>query len=74
MVKQILEKIDKYKLLHFVAGVFIYQSTVWFAGYYALLIVLIAAIGKEIYDHFCNGAVDAYDIIATILGGVIAWH
>lgn len=71
MVKQILEKVEKDKLLHFIAGIIIYQSTVWFAGYYALLIVLIAAIGKEIYDHFCNGTVDAYDIIATILGGTI---
>lgn len=74
MVQEFINKIPKDKLLHFIVGVIIYQSTFWFIGYYALLLVVLCAIGKEIYDHFCNGTVDAYDIIATILGGVIAWH
>ena len=69
MVKQILEKIDKDKLLHFVAGSLIYASTSWFLGYYALVLVVVVAVGKEVYDHYYNGTVDVWDAVATVLGG-----
>lgn len=70
MVKQILEKIDKDKLLHFVAGSLVYASTSWFLGYYALGLVVVVAVGKEVYDNYYNGTVDAWDAVATVLGGV----
>ena len=71
MVKQILKKIEKDKLLHFIAGVLIYQSTVWFVGYYAIIPVVICAICKEVYDRYYGGTVDVYDTVATILGGIV---
>ena len=71
MVKQLLEKIEKDKLLHFVAGVLIYQSTVWFIGYYAIIPVVICALGKEVYDHYYGGTVDGYDAVTTIVGGLV---
>jgi hypothetical protein len=40
-------------------------------GGYASIPVLVAAIGKEIYDHFHGGTPDLYDTIATTLGGVL---
>ena len=70
MVKQLLEKIEKDKLLHFVAGSLVYASTAWFLGYYALVLVVVVAVGKEVYDHYYNGTVDVYDAVATVLGGV----
>ena len=71
MVKQLLEKIEKDKLLHFVAGSLVYASSSWLLGYYALALVVAVAIGKEVYDHYYNGTVDVYDAIATVLGGVV---
>lgn len=66
MVKQLLEKIDKDKLLHFVAGLFVYASTAWFLGYYALVLVVVVAVGKEMYDNYYNGTVDVYDAVAYV--------
>lgn len=71
MVKQLLGKIEKDKLLHFVAGSLVYASSSWFLGYYALALVVAVAIGKEVYDYYYNGTVDVYDAIATVLGGVV---
>lgn len=71
MVKELVNKIPKDKLLHFIVGVIIYQSTFWFIGYYALLLVVLCAIGKEIYDHYFGGTVDKYDALFTILGGIL---
>ena len=70
MVKQIFEKIEKDKLLHFVAGSLVYASTSWFLGYYALGLVVVVAVGKEVYDNYYNGTVDVWDAVATVLGGV----
>ena len=71
MVKQILEKIDKDKLLHFVAGSLIYASTAWFLDYYALGLVVVGSVGKEVYDNYYKGTVDALDVVATIVGGLV---
>ena len=71
MVQEFINKLPKDKLLHFIAGVLIYQSTVWFIGYYAIIPVVICAIGKEVYDRYYGGTVDVYDTVATILGGIV---
>ena len=71
MVKQLLEKIEKDKLLHFVAGSLVYASSSWFLGYYSLALVVAVAIGKEVYDHYYNGTVDVYDAVTTVLGGIV---
>lgn len=71
MGEQILNKIEKDKLLHFAAGVVIYAIGAVFIGYYAVLCVAAAAVGKEVYDYYYGGTVDAYDAIATVFGGVV---
>lgn len=71
MGEQILNKIDKDKLLHFVAGSLVYASSSWFLGYYALGLVVVVAVGKEVYDNYYNGTMDAWDAVATVLGGVV---
>lgn len=62
------------KLLHFLAGAVIGFSATemlnWIAG---ILSVILAAIGKEVYDKYHpNHTVDIYDAIATVLGGILA--
>lgn len=71
MVQEFINKLPKDKLLHFVAGALIYQSTVWFIGYYAIIPVVICALGKEVYDHYYGGTVDGYDAVTTIVGGLV---
>jgi hypothetical protein len=38
-----------------------------------MLWVLLAGIGKEIFDSFGGGIVDFWDIIATVMGGLMVW-
>ena len=46
-----------------------------FGAVLALLILVVAAIGKEVRDSMGYGTPDAWDAVATILGGsvVIGW-
>ena len=68
---EIINKIPKDKLLHFIMGVLVYQSLVLFVGMYALIAVIAVGIGKEVYDHYYGGTVDGYDAVATIVGGLV---
>ena len=38
---------------------------------YTLLLVLIVAVLKEVYDKMYNASVDIYDIVATVFGGIL---
>ena len=38
---------------------------------YTLLLVLIVAVLKEVYDKMYNTSVDIYDIVATVFGGIL---
>jgi len=38
---------------------------------YTLLLVLIVAVLKEVYDKMYNTSVDIYDIVATVFGGTL---
>lgn len=61
--------IGKDKLLHYILGTYIglvgYYS--WWLG---LAVVIIVAIGKEVYDKYYGGTVEVEDFYATILGGL----
>lgn len=60
------------KLLHYVAGTIIYALCSLFIGLYAIVIVLVIAIGKEVYDYVSKKGTPEYmDIIATVLGGLV---
>ncbi|GAH34232.1 unnamed protein product [marine sediment metagenome] len=38
-----------------------------------MLWVLIAGIGKEIFDLFSGGITDIWDIVVTVAGGYFMW-
>ena len=38
---------------------------------YTILLILIIAVLKEVYDKMYNASVDIYDIIATLFGGIL---
>lgn len=38
---------------------------------YTLLLVLIVAVLKEVYDKMYNTSVDIYDMVATVFGGIL---
>lgn len=60
------------KLLHYVVGTVVYSLCSLFIGMYAIVIVLVIAIGKEVYDYVSKKGTPEYmDAVATVLGGVI---
>jgi hypothetical protein len=69
-INMIDPKISKWtgqdKLLHLILGFFIMV----FGGWISLLI---AAIGKEVWDEYTYGGADYKDFIATIVGGLFVF-
>jgi len=70
--------VGKDKILHFIVGIFIVilSSTFGLNKIFSFILVLIAGIGKEIYDSFypSKHTVESYDAIATIVGGLLATY
>jgi hypothetical protein len=64
------------KLLHILAGIAIASTVAPFGAAPAFCAVLIAAIGKELYDRTGRGTPELLDAVATVAGGValLAWH
>ena len=62
------------KLLHLLVGAVIGFTTGLFVGIpLALIVVLLASVGKEIYDNYHPAhTVDVYDALATFSGGAFA--
>ena len=59
------------KILHFVAGLLLSMTGIVFTPF--LLLGFIFAFGKEWYDGYTKtGAVEVNDIIATLLGAILA--
>ena len=62
------------KVVHFASGVILYAGLLPFVGSsFALSIVVLMAVGKEVYDSYCpdKHTADVWDAVATILGGLI---
>lgn len=61
------------KVAHFAGGVLIFAALSWFSILAAFIAVVVAAVGKEIYDsrHKDVHTPDVWDAVATILGGVV---
>ena len=55
------------KFMHFMSGAAGYGITE------SWIIVLIMALGKELYDHISYGVWNNKDAFATVLGGVVAF-
>lgn len=62
------------KALHFMVGVLIYAFTHFIDEQFALLLVILAGVGKEIYDHYSQkGTPEIMDIIFTVAGGLTGY-
>ena len=69
-----LSNIPHDKLLHFYYGSLVaLVSTLAIGALWSVPIVLTVAVGKEVYDHFYGGTVEAWDVIWTVYGGAIVW-
>ena len=61
------------KILHALVG-YVIASTLILSGIawiIALIVVIIFAVGKELYDQWKYKGFDYKDLIATLLGGVV---
>ena len=67
-----LQDIPSDKLSHFIAGLLIYALLHFISPVVGLLVVAVAAIGKEGYDYMNRGkhTPDVWDALATMLGGL----
>jgi hypothetical protein len=68
-------KIPCDKQMHFICGVIIAAVLTPFIGFYAVVVVAIIALLKEIYDalHPDKHTADFWDWVATTLGGVVGF-
>ena len=63
------------KQMHFICGFIIAAVLTPFIGFYAVVVVAIIALLKEIYDAF-NKTIhtpDTWDLIVTVLGGALGF-
>lgn len=60
------------KMAHACLGIVVAGGVMVFGGpLWAFTAVLIAAVGKELYDTRAHGRPDAWDAVATIAGGAV---
>lgn len=63
------------KQLHFICGFIIAAVLTPFIGFYAVVVVAIIALAKEIYDYMHKDihTPDVWDLVATALGGLVGF-
>lgn len=66
-----MQKMPIDKIAHTLAGAAIAAALLPFGVIPALLAVLVAAVGKEIWDAQGHGTPDHIDALVTVLGGVL---
>lgn len=59
------------KITHALAGAAIAATLLPWGVIPALLAVIVAAVGKELWDAQGHGAPDVYDALVTVIGGVL---
>jgi len=59
------------KITHALAGAAIAAALLPFGAILALLTVITAAVGKEVWDAQGHGTPDHIDALATVIGGVL---
>ena len=64
-------KVQIDKITHTLAGAAIAAALLPWGFIPALVAVVIAAVGKELWDAQGHGAPDVYDALATAIGGVL---
>lgn len=70
-ILSIIGSIPKDKLLHFITGVIIALFFGELVPFMALASSFIGGVVKEIYDEISYGGWDWYDLLATVLGGLL---
>jgi len=70
-----LNKLPYDKALHIIAGVLVYAVAHFASPIIGMAAVAVVAVGKEVYDymHKDKHTPDAWDAIATIGGGLLAF-
>jgi hypothetical protein len=68
-----MKKLPIDKQAHFFAGAAIASTITLYGGnaVWGLVVCVVAAIGKELYDATGRGTLDVWDAVATILGGAV---
>ena len=71
---KILGSIPSDKMLHFIAGMLITAIVAVIVPRFApiaMTVAVVAGFAKEIRDEIAYGGFDWYDLLATVLGGVV---
>ncbi|MFM0407445.1 hypothetical protein [Paraburkholderia dipogonis] len=66
----IMNAIPQDKCLHFIVGVLVFAAVHFVTWQLAIAAVVLAAILKELLDHFTSGDVSVWDLAATLSGGL----
>lgn len=67
----IIRAIPQDRCLHIIAGMFIFAAMHFVTWQLAVAAVVLAGILKELVDHFTGGDVSAWDVAATLSGGLL---
>jgi predicted PurR-regulated permease PerM len=70
---RLLLKLPHDKALHFIVGVLIYAIAHFISPVVGMAAVVVAAVGKEVYDWFHRDrhTPDVWDAVVTVIGGVV---
>lgn len=76
MIESILQRLNAIpadKVMHFASGVILFASIQWISVPLACAAVVLAGLGKELYDMTRKDihTPDIWDAVATILGGAV---
>jgi hypothetical protein len=68
-----LNKLPHDKALHVIAGVLAYAVFHFVSPVVGMVAVVVAAVGKEVYDWFHRDrhTPDVWDAVVTVIGGVV---
>lgn len=64
-------KLQQDKVKHIAVGFIIAMLLSFIHPVLAFVAVIVAGVGKEVWDSFGYGTVDYWDIVATVAGGVV---
>ena len=64
-------KVQIDKITHTLAGAAIAAAMLPWGVILAMMAVIVAAVGKELWDAQGHGTPDVYDALATVIGGVL---
>lgn len=70
---QWLNEVPRDKLMHYAVGTILYCVGYLVVWQWAIAGVIVAAVGKEVYDreHKNKHVADVWDAVATVIGGLI---